>query len=943
MNASTQKFLRNYVRNKLDLPSNAPLKKIKSILTSVDGEIFSDTQFYELANELYIIDRKIADEKLQRVMKKKEELNAKRREAYRVRREAAKSKKIASPPVLLFSKFMDSNDGFESYRNIIEQFRGKRIRVVFGSLSFIYDVPVSDRDFNKFIYNRWFGVHDFMYNSEDTVWSNSPGMFEIFVAQGIQKTEITQSYLDGKTHCMLSPIRSWCVKKLENSKGKSASRYKKFLNKVDILLKEFAAGVPQDKINLVCNTLQVNISIELPFQSVPYISEKSEKKALTSFKFLNMRHDHVDDVIDKNNKCECTRDEMNDMMDRFEEDGVDYYYTETTLYASGKTWVLNNRYSDFVNEFETKTGVRDWSIDALKYPELSRFLVDSCHYNCCVDFDENVYNGQMKHIDQAASYYNFASCKYYEGFLGMITDFRECSSIQGIGIYSITDIVITDSKFKRLNDKMHFYVNENSYPSVALKFLDSVGSYKILGGCWGIEGLVDIKYETEHDSFLSKDNSGVPFYSKWVGKCNSLRYSKTYFLQGDKKTAEMIKSLSDTDVYRYDNHFNTEDSVKKLIEVKTKCNSVKHLSHITSFVLEYTRLKVIEQLMEFRYENIMRVNCDGVYFIGPDVECKNNYRVKPSECFVNGKFTTYNNTEYFCSNTRVGYLSDYVFGSTRNFHQVELAIGGGGSGKTHYNLMDNGLINVMYISPSWKLARNKSEEYGCRVGTHAGLLGCDPTNMMYKAGVFVIDEVSMMSNEEKNKIIGFYKNSKLIFCGDIDYQLPFVACHKKGVHTKFSLDGFDNIMRFDVDHRAKCSILKDVKNHCRSIIDSNGFLDNSMIEKFKTVSREDVLGMYTVNDMILSKSHRVKDSYTKMFNHLEKYYILKTSRSYSCGEIIIGNQPEDSELRHCFTVHSIQGETCRTKLFIECSGMDMRMFYTAISRACYMDQIYLIR
>ena len=66
----------------------------------------------------------------------------------------------------------------------------------------------------------------------------------------------------------------------------------------------------------------------------------------------------------------------------------------------------------------------------------------------------------------------------------------------------------------------------------------------------------------------------------------------------------------------------------------------------------------------------------------------------------------------------------------------------------------------------------------------------------------------------------------------------------------------------------------------------------------------------------------------------------------SNGDIIYSLQkPEGcrSEVRHHFTTHSIQGETITSRIFIDCSKMfDSRMFYTAISRARRLDQLYLV-
>jgi len=97
-------------------------------------------------------------------------------------------------------------------------------------------------------------------------------------------------------------------------------------------------------------------------------------------------------------------------------------------------------------------------------------------------------------------------------------------------------------------------------------------------------------------------------------------------------------------------------------------------------------------------------------------------------------------------------------------------------------------------------------------------------------------------------------------------------------------------------------------------------------------------------DMILASTHAVKDRYNETYKHLEKYYITKSDRVYGRGEIYLEKpKTTDCEIRHAYTVHSIQGETATGKLFIDLNGMyESRMLYTAISRAKKHEQIYLI-
>ena len=81
-----------------------------------------------------------------------------------------------------------------------------------------------------------------------------------------------------------------------------------------------------------------------------------------------------------------------------------------------------------------------------------------------------------------------------------------------------------------------------------------------------------------------------------------------------------------------------------------------------------------------------------------------------------------------------------------------------------------------------------------------------------------------------------------------------------------------------------------------------------------------------------------------MFPNLPKYMIKENTAKYNNNQIVFEDiKNVKREHRHGFTIHSIQGETARHKLFIDIRKQkSLRMIYTAISRAEYLSQIYLI-
>ena len=955
---SQKRTLRSIARESLGMKSNAPLKKIMDELG-----IASETSFYKQMSGFVDQALDASDPVISTIVQKEEAkilaVKEKRRAAYRKKADKSKSEKKAQPkPRQTYGQYpVGPGTGFEDMRQILGNHMGRKVLVqyVMNGLvieQHVYDLSADLVTFKKQIRDLWYNRFNFRPNSDDVVFEdgvlNVVEAFQSDVDISREHVKTSQQFREGETNCLLTPIYNWAQTKYLEAKSKNTkSRYGIIKNKVAWWIGECVSGVSHEQIKAISNDLTIRITVELPFQSVPYISESPNNKILSTFRYMNSKINHVDRIVDLNDITVCTRTELLDLVNQCNKDDLDYYYTTdqttiTKVYTGGRVYSVSSAYHDFISAYEKEMKVDTWKIDALKYPELTKFLDDSCHYNCCMDL-RDAGRDNVDHIDQVSCYRNYAQCSYFEGFLTRVTDFRLTSKIQGLGIYLITNIVITDPKFKRLNDTMKIYVDGNCYASPALKFLSSVGKYTVVGGCWGmtVENIGLDTFSNVDGTFMLKDN-GVPYYSKYVGACNSIKYDRSYYIKGDSDMAKVIQENTDSDVWRYSMLGLGEG--KSTIQVTTKKNSVRHLSHVTSFVLEYARLNIIEQLMSMKYESIVRVNSDGIYFTGDVPQLKNNYRVKESACFRDGKFTTYNGSDGFVSNIWLG--RRYAFGQRREYYRTELAIGGGGSGKTHFNLTDTGAVSIVYVAPMWKLARSKAEEYGCMVSTHAALLMCDPTNYAYKTSTTIlVDEVSMMTNQEKEIILGFYTNHKIIFAGDIDYQIPFVSAFKKD-GSVFTSSGIDNVMAFNTDHRAKCCKLKNLKTEIRRGIDRGMTrVPESLISKFISVSESELRARYDIEDMILCNSNDKKNSYKDLIQgSRNKYYVTKTSGNRSCGDIVILDAVEpDMEIRHAYTVHSIQGETCRSNLYIRADGMDMRMFYTAVSRAQYLDKIFIVR
>ena len=114
--------------------------------------------------------------------------------------------------------------------------------------------------------------------------------------------------------------------------------------------------------------------------------------------------------------------------------------------------------------------------------------------------------------------------------------------------------------------------------------------------------------------------------------------------------------------------------------------------------------------------------------------------------------------------------------------------------------------------------------------------------------------------------------------------------------------------------------------------------------KIKCIALDNIKDLYKKEDIILVSENKYGDEHTDRFKFLEKYRVKENTRDLKNGEIIFNKvDGVKTDLQHGFTIHSVQGETFKERIFIDLRKMkSLRMMYTAISRANYLNQIYFI-
>ena len=824
----------------------------------------------------------------------------------------------------------------------------------------IVDIPDRDDFANWYEAERWSW---FDGDSTRSLFDANGSKGKVYITpliEAVTPERIIQSYLDGQVHCVFTPIRNWLETELAKE-DIAVSRKKKLHGKLKPLTKfesEYKDGVPDDKMEEVALKLNMKFYIHSFFSNDQTCYGEQLKEHLKVFHYTNTRINHIDlGELFHNAKPEpATQSAIIEFIEYCYENDIACYYKKSgaginaVWSIDGQAFSVKSEFSEVLNELVSTTGLNRCYIDDFKYPVLSAFVQRGTHFNLSIRLDKFIENTNpestiigLKCIDQKKAYYSFKECKYYEGFLGKITDFRKTNKIEGVGLYLIKDLnpfnclLKNRKKFIELNRQMNMFQSNNVYTSAELKFLSNMGwNYKIVAGCWGVEPLDFDFGEAMTDKIGKKPfvdgngnlkMKGSSFYAVATGAWSSHTEYDYKYIQGTQDTAKMLKDQLGEGVYLNENMDN-EICIRTR---KTACNT---LTHVSAFILAYQRLSLIEQLMEMDLDKLQSIYVDGIYYIDHEFKTLDTFKQGDCESYSSMNIKTKDFiTQIFLTTTKMDIQPH------REHHATELWCGPGGCGKTHTNLIDWGLVKPVYVAPSHKLGAVKKNEFDMDVMTTQLLLSEkkeNPKSRYLYYNTFLIDEVSMMSNEDKETILQKLKGCKVIMCGDVGYQIPAWR------GTPFKEEGFDYYNYLTENRRVvKGDPLLDLLNEVRDCIKN----DTPISISIQSVDHNHLIRTYKREDIILTYSNAKKDKYTDMFASIPKWYIEKSDIHHH-GEIFIQDEkPEGSDvvIRHGYTCASIQGETVKNNIWIDTECMNNKfVLYTALSRAKKLSQIKFV-
>lgn len=903
-------------------------------------------------------------------------------------------------------KAIGSDSGKESYtRNLFAKYAGKTIEVskkytknIGGELKRIVDtqiieIPTSAFSswWKKFSIFFWIDSDNFLFSDEFGNFDDPALNSQLIIVSGkkVNKKDVNQYFLDASVgHCVFNPIRDWAEDRLENAKSKgSISRYRAVVNNIKKYEVKYKDGLPETELQTISDKLKIGIDIDLPStimdKHTQFLSVRPNKKDTGKvFRYINTRLNHIEtnEAVYKGEFTPLSRSDLYKKKYDLDKSQEFYLYKTDTqgvryLYTPKENFKLteDEGYMEAILQFQDDFDTNNFMINYFDNPELSDFLGKSI--NClgsmfldellptkesimrlayCIEvnkfpteddlvvkyYDDGTWGPKdydmkqieycmkrkdIKHIDLSKAFTRGNQCIKYQGYLGKITDFRKTDKIQGLGIYLICNIVCNNELF----DKLGILTEYNAYTSPELEYFRENGvSFDIVLGAWGNS------FDLDFPDYMYDKEDDVPHYCRWYGCLQRLTKKETYkFNCKDIQHAELCayRGKCDITMNQYDG--------SGLIQYEKQ--SAFWSPHIATFINSYCRITMIEQMKKIPSNQLIAVQVDGIYYLG-DVPIDPLFRDKSDRM----TFKYINDERYIMG----GGISPKIeqIGEPKDFHRVEVHTGGGGCGKTHTNLTDKGVIAPYFIAPTYKLARSKQDDYDIKTSVNALLLIDDPKRWRHinRYSTLIFDEVSMMTEDEKIKLINRFKYHKLIFCGDLGFQLPPV----EPTSIEFKIDNLP-VIEHKKNYRCKDKELKKILTLLRRLIkkeDSNPYyipnIRDIVIKLGFTIHAAESI-QYTNDDFIICKTNKRKDQFTEKYKEFPKHYVTENTRDYSNGQIVIGDKPEGvhSEVRHGFTIHSVQGETAKHKLFIDMYRINcLRMLYTGISRAEYLNQIVLL-
>lgn len=461
------------------------------------------------------------------------------------------------------------------------------------------------------------------------------------------------------------------------------------------------------------------------------------------------------------------------------------------------------------------------------------------------------------------------------------------------------------------------------------------------------------------------------YYNEIIGTMSSQSEYKT--ISYEVKNKEDIK-----DVLYYNSKLDNNDKIyikDNIITLKTKKYSISNKAHISSVILSYALINIIDVVKDIDSNNLLQVKADAIYTLKPfniklSKDCGEWKKDDKKEILIDWNYNNYINLKNKIEYNDMLLLSE----QKQNYTQINFISGEAGTGKTtqflkKFDTKDERLYNSLLLVPSncllYELQRqNKDINLNTYQGFIMAFTQMEDTHRANKKQFIkytniILDESTMINSAELKQILKITNenNFNLFIVGDYDIVNKFSYQLKPVTGNEF-FEALDNNLinnsyklHLTKNHRQNNDIeFYNILKNCRG--KSNEYIKNYLInsKKVRTIEYKTVIETYRNKDKILSSVNKFIDEINdkiKPFNNEMVIMYKTTTKKYAKNETAIIDVKDFDEKKHmkgyAQTSHKSQGLTFENKIYINLNNLFTdNILYVMITRAKRLEQIYLI-
>jgi len=551
------------------------------------------------------------------------------------------------------------------------------------------------------------------------------------------------------------------------------------------------------------------------------------------------------------------------------------------------------------------------------------------------------------------------------------------------GISEIKNIKYTkcEENIKKYFKNMNLLTEGNKYPHPYLHYL-----YNVLNVRFDIT-YTALSYRKKHFEF-SKEDIEKKNYKKIYGVFMMDNTHREYELHGSDETLKLIiEDLQETGEYKIlDSEIknirdNEEENIKdsEFITITKEKEYMRNLSYMSSYMVGYSLIELLEKIKFIKFEDIKRLNCDSIttdkkYLKLFTIEKGNpqHWKIERTSPNLYESDTFLNCRDFDIKYNEVKISLSY---EKLKYGTINLITGKAGSGKSsRFHKVfekDERLKNALYIFPTNDLCADFYEKYDCPTLTYQKLIYrgfelSEEFKTIVKYKNLIIDECTFIDKREILQIRNLSRkyNFNLFYIGDLDenraYQLQSVT--GENIDMNFMRDNFETLHHLHLTkvHRNGGELLdrlnkireNNMTNDEIKILFNDRITDkieykpslqniilcpvNKEVAKYNIEYYEETKN----GDTIIQKDPKTTRDKKEIKNR--RRLIKKNEFKYS--KKLKGDDKEiNKHLGYAITSHISQGKTYEGQIYIIVKNLYCEnLLYVMLSRATKLENIFLI-